>query len=116
MQVGRPAGKRRRGAGRWIAAVLTASVGLAGLLVLAASAEGGEGGPAGTLSLVCWALVIAGIGGTALASCGRCAGWLLLLGLQPIWIAYAICTDQPGLVLGSLAYGVAQLNGLLVSW
>ena len=106
----------RNGAGRSIAAVLTVSLTLAALLVGSShEALGGEGG-AGRLSVACWLLVIAGISGTTLASNGNRYGWLLLFGLQPLWIAYALCTDQPGLIFGSLAYGMAQLNGLLVSW
>jgi len=62
---------------------------------------------------VCWALVVGGVAGTSLAGAGARGGWLLLLGLQPIWIAYALVTGQIGFVLGSVAYAGAQMNGYL---
>ena len=40
---------------------------------------------------------------------------LLLLCLQPMWIAFAISTEQYGFVVGSVAYGLGQLNGFLRS-
>jgi hypothetical protein len=102
-----------------VAAVLALSLTLAVLVVM----SGGKGLalsrgtlPDSTLSFFCWAMVVAGITGTALASAGNRYGWLLLFGLQPLWITYACCTGQTGLILGSLAYGAAQLNGLRVSW
>ena len=42
-------------------------------------------------------------------------GWLLLVSLQPLWIAYAVTTEQYGIAIGSLAYGASQLNGFLRS-
>jgi hypothetical protein len=63
------------------------------------------------LSCACWGLVLVGITGTTLASRGIRWGWLLLFGLQPVWIAYALATAQYGLMLASLAYGAAQLSG-----
>ena len=65
------------------------------------------------LCLTCWILVGAGVAGTFLAGAGYRSGWLILLGLQPIWIAYALITDQYGFVPGSIAYAAAQLNGYL---
>lgn len=62
---------------------------------------------------VCWLLVVGGVAGTFLAGDGRRWAWLILFGLQPVWIAYAVATDQPGFVLGSVAYAGAQLNGYL---
>jgi len=62
---------------------------------------------------VCWVLVVGGVVGTYLAGMGRRWAWLLLFGLQPVWIAYAVATGQFGFVLGSLAYAFAQLNGYL---
>ena len=110
--------KRKAGALTSVVAVLVVSLGLSALLWFGARsslfASHGNLSPA-CLSLLCWALVIVGILGTALASYGGRLGWLLLFGLQPIWIAYALCTDQNGLILGSLAYGLAQLNGFLKS-
>ena len=115
--------KSSEGAGdgmvRHVAAVLALSLVLAALLLWItrdALAAGNGIVPAAELSVVCWLLVVAGITGTALASNGNRYGWLVLFGLQPLWITYAFCTGQTGLILGSLAYGAAQLNGLRVSW
>ena len=65
------------------------------------------------LQAVCWLLVAGGVAGTFLAGVGRRWAWLILFGLQPVWIAYALATGQPGFVLGSLAHAGAQLNGWL---
>ena len=73
----------------------------------------GEAAPGHLLGCVCWVLVLCGITGTALASRGVRWGWLLLVGLQPMWIAYALATSQHGLVAASLAYGAAQLGGFV---
>jgi hypothetical protein len=62
---------------------------------------------------VCWSLVGAGILGTHLTSRGVPWGWLLMVSLQPMWIVYALTTDQYGFILGSIACGLAQLNGFL---
>ena len=64
-------------------------------------------------AVLCWILVSCGIAGTAVASSGVRLGWLVLFGLQPIWIAYALATDQAGLILGCLFSGAAYLNGFL---
>ena len=64
-----------------------------------------------TPALVCWSLVLTGIAGTALAAHGVSWGWLILFGLQPLWVAYAITTGQHGLIPGALACGIAHLNG-----
>jgi len=65
------------------------------------------------LQAVCLGLVVGGVSGTFLASAGVRAGWLLLLGMQPMWIAYSVVTGQYGFVVGSVAYAGAQLNGYL---
>lgn len=62
-----------------------------------------------------WCLVGAGIVGTHLASRNIPWGWLLLVSLQPMWIVYAISTEQYGFVVGAIAYGAGQLNGFLRS-
>jgi hypothetical protein len=65
----------------------------------------------GALSVVCWLLVTAGVAGTFLAGRGSARGWLLLVMLQPVWVVYAIATDQHGFVIGALASCAAQLTG-----
>lgn len=92
----------------WVAGALMISVGLSVLVWQQVGAEGRGSAPA-----ICWVLAVAGIAGTAMASTGGRFGWLLLFGLQPLWIAYALTTDQIGLVVGPMAYAVAQLNGFL---
>jgi len=67
----------------------------------------------GVLQGVSWLLVVGGVAGNFLAGDGRRWAWLVLFGLQPVWIAYALATGQVGFVLGSLAYAGAQLNGYL---
>lgn len=96
------------------ATVLILSLGLSALLwsrVLGGGLEGGA--PSWGFPLICWLLALGGIAGTAMASFGGRFGWLLLFGLQPLWITYALATGQGGLVLGSVAYSAVQLNGYL---
>jgi hypothetical protein len=98
-----------------VAGVLVLSLGLSGFLWtrLQGFPDVSSGDLAGSYRMICWALALAGIAGTVLASFGWRVGWLLLFGLQPVWIAYALATGQTGLILGSAAYAVAQLNGFL---
>jgi hypothetical protein len=65
------------------------------------------------LSVTCWVLVTAGVAGTFLAGRGNAWGWLLLVMLQPLWVVYAVVTDQHGFVIGALASGGAQVTGYL---
>lgn len=67
------------------------------------------------LLFTCWLMVLVGIGGTLLAGQGNSWGWLVLLGTQPLWVAYAVATSQYGFVVSAIAYGVAQLNGFVRS-
>jgi hypothetical protein len=99
-----------------LAGVLASSVCLAVGLVAGAGSGALLGVAAGDVfSSMCWVLVAAGITGNALASSGRGHGWLLLFGLQPLWIAYALYTGQIGLVIGCVAHSAAQVNGFLRS-
>jgi hypothetical protein len=95
---------------RLIVAVLIGGSGLGLLLPGAASAYG-----TADLSLVCWVLVIAGIVGTMLAGRGVGWGWLLLFGLQPLWVGYAVATEQYGFVVSAVAFSIGQLQGYLRS-
>jgi hypothetical protein len=65
--------------------------------------------------MACWLLVLAGIAGTLLIGNGISWGWLTMFGLQPLWVAYAIVTQQHGLIPDALAYGAVQLNGFIRS-
>ena len=64
---------------------------------------------------VCWGLVSASILGTHLTSRNVPWGWLLLVSLQPMWVVYALATEQYGFIVGSIACGLGQLNGFLRS-
>ena len=103
--------KQMTGALGWVVAALGASLGISFLLWQRAQlgvAAGGRQHRPGVLG--------SGRGrhcGYRGGQHGGRFGWLLLFGLQPLWITYALCTDQLGLVLGPLAYAVAQLNGFL---
>jgi hypothetical protein len=63
--------------------------------------------------MACWFLVLAGIAGTLLIGNGISCGWLIMFGLQPLWVAYAVATEQHALIPGALAYGAVQLNGFI---
>ena len=92
--------------------LLVASV-LGGALVIASTGSG-DGATRGLVQrCVCWGLVVGGVTGTFLAGLGARCGWLIMLGMQPLWIAYALVTGQYGFVLGSVAYAGAQVNGYL---
>ncbi len=97
---------------RRIAGVLLGGSALGTLITLAARTSGPAGPDA---SRLCWALVIVGIVGTMMAGRGIGWGWLLLFGLQPLWIGYALVTEQYGFVVSAVAYGVGQLQGYLRS-
>jgi hypothetical protein len=91
---------------------LALSIFLGGILVLVAACS--DTATCDTvLCISCWGLVVGGVTGTFLAGAGMRCGWLILLGLQPLWIAYALVTGQHGFMLGSVAYAGAQLNGYL---
>jgi len=105
----RPHRRRLAAAG---ATLLTA--GLVSVLILVTARSCGDAETRDAiLQSVCWLLVGGGVAGTFLAGRGRRWAWLVLFGLQPVWIVYAVITGQPGFVLGSLAYAAAQLSGYL---
>ncbi len=87
---------------------------LCGKLLLV-SGGGQNPGSENELMMACWLLVLAGIAGTLLIGNGISWGWLIMFGLQPLWVAYAIATQQHGLIPGALAYGAVQLNGFIRS-
>lgn len=54
-----------------------------------------------------WSFVLAGVGVFGLWLAGRknSAGWLVGLGAQFLWAAYALATHQYGFLLSCLGYG-----------
>jgi nicotinamide riboside transporter PnuC len=52
-----------------------------------------------------WALAAVGITGIWLAGRNNKAGWLIGLGAQLLWLAYAIATRQWGFIVTAIAYG-----------
>lgn len=55
-----------------------------------------------------WSLVLAAIGVFGLWVAGRRSawGWLIGLGSQLLWVAYAFATAQYGFLLSAVAYGI----------
>lgn len=97
----------------WTSVIMTlaGAVGLGVALILAVGPDSPGTARQHLLDGVCWGLVMGGVSGTFLAGAGFRIGWLILLGLQPVWIAYSVVTGQFGFVLGSVAYAGAQVNG-----
>lgn len=60
-----------------------------------------------------WALSAIGIAGIFLAGGHRKVGWLLGLGVQGLWIAYAVATEQWGFIASALAYGAVYARNWL---
>lgn len=114
---GQPAmrdGRRPRSAG----ALGEIGMALGGSLLVGGALLAAVTGPAPSPALLpvfCWALAGAGVTGTFLAGRGISWGWLILVGLQPLWITYAVATAQYGFIFAALAYGGAQVNGFLRS-
>lgn len=52
-----------------------------------------------------WILTAAGIAGLLLAGSKRKVGWLLGFCIQPVWLVFAIVTEQYGFILSAVAYG-----------
>jgi hypothetical protein len=104
--------KASRSPTRELAMSLSASAGLAAVLFGMGFVTGSR--PCATAAAL-WGLVTAGIIGTNLAGRNIPWGWLLLVSLQPLWISYALVTEQYGFVVGSVCYGIGQLNGFLRS-
>lgn len=94
-----------------IALTLAAAITAGGALIVVTAACGDDAVRGSVLHATCWLLVGGGVTGTFLAGAGKRSGWLVLLGMQPVWIAYAVVTGQYGFVAGSLAYAGGQLNG-----
>lgn len=60
-----------------------------------------------------WLLAAIGIAGIWLQGDKRLIGWLIGIGVQVLWITYALATGQHGFVVMSLAYGGVYLRNLI---
>ncbi|MDH6282829.1 hypothetical protein [Prescottella agglutinans] len=66
---------------------------------------------------VWWSILLAVVGvfGLYLTTLGdrvRWYGYAVGLGVQLLWITYAVATSQPGFILSALAYGAVNGIGL----
>jgi len=60
-----------------------------------------------------WVLAAVGIAGLWLAGSGRPAGWMIGVGAQVLWIAYAVATDQYGFIVTAVAYAFVYARGAI---
>jgi hypothetical protein len=58
-----------------------------------------------------YALAAVGLTGLWLAGSGKALGWMVGVGAQAIWIAYAVATRQYGFIITAVAYGFVYLRG-----
>ncbi len=58
-----------------------------------------------------YALAAVGLTGLWLAGSGRAIGWMVGVGAQALWIAYAVATHQWGFILTAVAYAGVYLRG-----
>lgn len=58
------------------------------------------------MSPLAWSILLsaAGIVGLLLAGSKRKVGWLVGLGVQPLWIIFAVQTGQYGFILNAVVY------------
>jgi len=59
-----------------------------------------------------WALSAVGICAMWLAGSKRWQGWVVGIGCESLWCVYAVRTDQPGFILGALAYSSVYVRNL----
>lgn len=60
-----------------------------------------------------WLLAAVGVTGLWLAGSRRALGWQIGLGVQVLWIAYAITTAQWGFIASALAFAAVNLRNLI---
>lgn len=62
-----------------------------------------------------WSYVLTalGVAGIFLAGSRKRIGWALGLSVQPLWIIYALATDQWGFILSGVVYGGVYLRNWL---
>lgn len=57
-----------------------------------------------------WLLTAVGVTGLYLAGSKKRLGWLVGIGAQGLWIAYALATEQYGFLASALAYGAVYVR------
>jgi hypothetical protein len=62
-----------------------------------------------------WSYLLTAVGAVGLLLAGRMkrTGWLVGLGAQGLWIAYALSTQQPGFLISALIYGSVYARNYL---
>jgi hypothetical protein len=60
-----------------------------------------------------WILTAVGVTGAYLAGQKNPWGWFLGLAIQPVWIVYALVTEQYGFVVSALAYGLMYAKNFI---
>jgi len=60
-----------------------------------------------------WFLAAIGVTGLWLAGSHRLLGWQIGIGVQILWITYAIATRQWGFIASALAFGAVNLRNLM---
>lgn len=60
-----------------------------------------------------WVLAAIGVGGLYLAGSHRLIGWQIGLGVQALWVAYAIATHQWGFIASAVAFAGVNLRNLI---
>ncbi|HEY0771767.1 MAG TPA: hypothetical protein VGD31_15685 [Sphingobacteriaceae bacterium] len=60
-----------------------------------------------------WLLAAIGIFGLYLAGKRNLYGWVIGIGVQVLWIAYAIATRQWGFIASALAYAAVNLRNYI---
>lgn len=60
-----------------------------------------------------WTLAAIGVTGLFLAGSNRKAGWAIGIGVQALWIAYAVATKQWGFIASAVAYGTVNVRNWL---
>lgn len=62
-----------------------------------------------------WNFLLAAVGiiGLWLAGSHKRAGWMIGVGVQLLWITYAVATGQLGFVASALAYGFVNARNMI---
>jgi len=60
-----------------------------------------------------WLLMIIGITGLWLAGNRKTIGWMIGVGAQVPWVAYALATSQWGFLVSALVYGTVYARNMI---